>query len=289
MLVLASVVAAQDLQIRVQILSPQVQSTNKRAFDVLQQAITDFLNNKKWSENNTAPEERIEGSLVITVKDWDGSSRYEAEAQLISTRPVFHTAYNSTVLSLTDRHFDFNYTEGEPLDFSNQQYTNNLTSLLAYYAYIIVGIDADTFSPNGGTPYFTSAQQVVNNAQSTNFTGWKSIEGMDNRFWLVSNLLDKNFQPLRNFSYKYHLQVLDKMADRPNPARSTLLNILPTLTQIDRMTPGAVYNQVFFTAKSDELVGLLSGLPKTDRVKAIQVLSEADPANINKYDTLKSL
>ena len=282
-------VLAQDLNAKVQILSPQVQSTNKRAFDVLRQAITDFLNNKKWSEGNIMPEERIDCSFVITVKEWDGSSNFKAEAQIISTRPVFNSAYNSPILSVSDRNFDFTYNEGEPLDFSGQQYLSNLTSLLAYYAYIIVGMDADSFSKDGGSAYYAMAQNIVNNSQSSNFSGWKSIESLSNRFWLVNNMQDKNFEPLRDFSYKYHLTVLDKMADNQSLSRRGMIDLLPLLKQVDRMAQGAMYNQLFYTAKSDELVGILSGLSGPDRIKAINLLSEADPANINKYETLKSL
>jgi len=286
---LAASTWAQDLNAQVQILSPQVQATNKRAFDVLQQAISDFLNNKKWSESTILPEERIDCSVVITVKEWDGSSNYKAEAQLISTRPIYNSTYNSTVLSASDRNFDFSYNEGEPLDFSDQQYIGNLTSLLAYYAYIIVGLDADTFSQDGGTPYFTLAQRVVNNAQTANFSGWKSIEGLNNRFWIISNILDKNFQPLRDFSYQYHLSILDKMAENQTMPRKNLLDLLPLLKRVDRMVQGATYNQLFFSAKSDEFVGIISGLQGPDRIKAVNLLSEVDPANINKYETLKSL
>lgn len=284
-----TVVKAQDLNAQVQILSPQVQSTNKRAFEVLRQAITDFLNNKKWSESNILPEERIDCSFVITVKEWDGSSNYTAEAQIISTRPIYNSTYNSTVLSMSDRQFDFSYNEGEPLDFSDQQYLSNLSSLLAYYAYMIVGLDADTFKLNGGSPYYTLAQQVVNNAQTANFTGWKSIESLNNRFWIVSNMLDNNFQALREFSYKYHIEILDKMADNQNTPRKNLIDLLPSLKRVDRLAQGATYNQLFFTAKSDEFVGMISGIQGPDRMKAINLLSEIDPANIHKYETLKSL
>ncbi|MEH6307889.1 DUF4835 family protein [Olivibacter sp. CPCC 100613] len=280
---------AQDLNARVQILSPQVQATNKRAFDVLQQAMTDFLNNKKWSNQQILPEERIDCSLVITVKEWDGSSNYKAEAQIISTRPVYNTTYNSPVLTLSDKNFDFTYTEGEPLDFSSQQYLSNITSLLAYYAYLIVGLDADSFSEKGGTSYYTLAQNVVNNAQTANFTGWKSIESMNNRFWLVNNMLDNNYEPLRSFSYRYHLEVLDKMADNQNASKRTLIDLLPLLAKVDRMVQGAMYNQAFFTAKSDELANLIGGLTGPEKAKAINILAEADPGNSNKYETIKSL
>ncbi|MGK9119837.1 DUF4835 family protein [Olivibacter jilunii] len=280
---------AQDLNARVQILSPQVQATNKRAFDVLQQAMTDFLNNKKWSNQQILPEERIDCSFVITVKEWDGSSNYKAEAQIISTRPVYNTTYNSPILTLSDKNFDFTYTEGEPLDFSAQQYLSNITSLLAYYAYLIVGLDADSFSEKGGTPYYTLAQNVLNNAQTANFAGWKSIESMNNRFWLVNNMLDNNYEPLRSFSYRYHLDVLDKMADNQNASKRKLIDLLPLLAKVDRMAQGAMYNQAFFTAKSDELANLIGGLTGPEKIKAINILSEADPGNSNKYETIKSL
>ena len=181
---------AQDLNARVQILSPLVQNTNKRALDVLQRSITDFLNNKQWSTNRLKPSERIDCSFVINITAWDGSANFTAEAQIISTRPVFNTSYNSPLLNMTDKEFSFTYTEGDPMDYSDQQYLGNLTSLLAFYAYIITGLDADSFSPNGGTPYYNMAQTVVNNAQNSTNSGWKSIESLRNRFWLVSNLLD---------------------------------------------------------------------------------------------------
>ncbi|QNL50417.1 DUF4835 family protein [Olivibacter sp. SDN3] len=273
-------VSAQELQARVQILSPQVQATNKRALAMLQLAMTDFLNNKQWSKHNVHPEERIDCNFVVTIKEWDGSSNFKAEAQIISTRPI----YNSPILTLSDRDFDFNYTAGEPLDFSDQQYLSNLTSLLAYYAYLIIGLDADTFSLNGGASFYQSAQNVLNNAQNSNFTGWKSIEGFSNRFWLISNMHDSNYQSLHNFAYRYHIQVLDKMADNQQLPRKEILNLLPLLTQVDRMAQGALYNQLFYTAKAEELIGIISGLPSPERVKAINLLSAADPANINKYE-----
>lgn len=280
---------AQDLRARVEILSPEVQATNKRAFGVLQQAISDFLNNRKWSEQIITPEERIDCSLVITIKDWDGSSNYEAEAQIVSTRPVYNSAYHSPILSMSDKNFNFTYTEGEPLDFSNQQYLNNLTSLLAYYAYMIVGMDADTFSPNGGTTYYTAAQQVVTNAQTANFSGWKSIESLNNRFWLVNNMLDQNFKPLRDFAYAYHMDVLDHMADNQSASRRKIMELLPLLKNVDRTVQGALYNQVFYTAKAEELTELVGGLGGLDKVKAINLLSEVDPAHIHQYEASKSL
>ncbi len=162
---------SQDLNARVQILSPQIQNTNKRTLEVLELAITEFLNNRKWSDAQLQAAERIDCNLVITVKEWDGSSSFKTEAQILSSRPIFGSAYNSTILTINDKNFDFNYSEGQALDFSDQNYINNLSSLLAFYAYTIVGLDADTFSKLGGTNYFNKAQTVLNNAQNTSFTG----------------------------------------------------------------------------------------------------------------------
>lgn len=278
----------QDLNARVQILSPQVQNTNKRALEVLEKAISDFLNNRTWSANQVQPQERIDCSFVITINSWDGSSSFTAQAQIISTRPVFNTSYNSPVLSISDNNFNFSYTEGQLMDYSDQQYMNNLTSLLAYYAYIIVGLDADTFEQSGGTPFYTAAQNIVNNAQNTGFSGWRSMEGMNNRFWLVNNLLDRRYQPLRDFLYTFYLNGLDMMSENAQQSRKAILDLLPLLQKVDRLAQGAVFNQVFFTAKSDELIGIFGGMGPQERVQAYNILAEVDPANANKYESLRN-
>lgn len=278
---------AQDLNARVQILSPQVQNTNKRVLDVLEKAMSDFLNRTAWSDRTIAPQERIDCSLVITITSWDGSSNFTAQAQIISTRPVYNTSYNSPVLSLADNSFDFSYDEGQMMDYSDQQYMSNLTSLLAYYAYVIVGMDADTFSPSGGTPFYRQAQAVVNNAQNTGFSGWRSMEGNNNRFWLVNNLLDRRYQPLRDFMYAFYLSGLDRMVDDEAGARKAVLGLLPRLQEVDRLAQGNMLNQVFFTAKSDELVGVLSGMPPPDKAAAFNILITIDPANTTKYESLR--
>ncbi len=280
-------VQAQDLNARVQILSPLVQNTNKRALEVLERSMTDFLNNRQWSTNRLKPAERIDCSFVINITAWDGSANFTAEAQIISSRPVFNTAYNSPLLNMTDKEFSFTYTEGDPMDYSDQQYLSNLTSLLAFYAYIITGLDADSFSPNGGTSYYNMAQTVVNNAQNSMNGGWKSIESLRNRFWLVNNLLDPKYAPLRDFLYSFYREGLDIMADNQSTARRNMIKLFPTLQKVDRFAQGAVFNQVFFTAKADEFIGIASGMPQQDRIAVLNILAQADPANANKYEALR--
>ncbi len=280
---------AQEIFARVQILSPMVQTANKNALDQLGKSVTDFLNTRNWTGHQVRPNERIECSLVINILEWDGASNYSAEAQIISNRPVYNSAYNSPVLSISDKDFNFNYNEGDPLDFADNQFIGNLQSLLAYYAYIIIGLDADTFSIEAGTPYFLKAQEIVNNAQNSSFTGWKPLDGLRNRYWLMNNLLDPNYLPIRTFSYEYHIDGLDKLADKPSEARNTIGQLLPSLHKVDRLAQGAMYNQLFFTAKSEELAAVLSGLSPTERLKAINILMEIDPGNINKYEAIRKL
>lgn len=279
---------AQDLNARVQILSPQVQSTNKRALDVLKTTIQDFLNNRKWCEATLQAQERIDCNFVITVKDWDGSSNFKAEAQIISTRPVYGSTYNTPVLSVNDKNFDFNYSEGQPLDFSDQSFSSNLSSLLAFYAYLIVGMDFDTFSKLSGTPYYAKAQTVLNNAQNAPYTGWKAFEGLRNRYWLIENLTNKSFLPLRSLLYTYHREGLDLMSDDVKKGRKNIAAALPDLTELNQQKQGSMLNQVFFSAKADEIVDIFSTSDPIEKTKIYNVMVQVDPADQTKFEALKN-
>ena len=280
---------AQDLNARVQILSPKLQNQNERVFTVLETSIRDFLNNRRWSADPLQAQERIDCNFVITVTSWDGSGSFKAEAQIQSSRPVYGTSYNTTVLNINDKDFDFGYSEGQPMDYTDQNYTTNLTSLLAFYAYIITGLDYDTFSKNGGTPYYNKAQLVVNNAQNAPNSGWKAFENLRNRFWLAENLVNKTYAPIREALYEYHREGLDVMAGNQQKGEKAILNILPKLQKIDKQKQGSMLPQLFFTAKADELVKILSTVSPQERIRAYNFLSEIDPANISKYDALKKV
>ena len=288
-LMLFQSLSAQDLNARVQILSPQLQNTNERVFTVLEASIRDFLNNRRWSVDPLQAQERIDCNFVITVTNWDGSGSFKAEAQIQSSRPVYGTSYNTTVLNINDKDFDFNYSEGQPMDFTDQNFTNNLTSLLAFYAYIITGLDYDTFSKNGGTPYYNKAQLVVNNAQNAPNKGWKAFENLRNRFWLSENLVNKTYAPIRESLYEYHREGLDVMSGNQQKGEKAILNILPRLQKIDKQKQGSMLPNLFFTAKADELVKILSTASPQERIRAYNFLAEIDPANISKYDALKKV
>ncbi|MEQ7799173.1 DUF4835 family protein [Pedobacter sp. ASV1-7] len=279
---------AQELNTRVQVLAPAVPNINKRNVEVLQNAIRDFLNNNKWSNETYTATERIECNFVITLTAWDGNSAYKAEAQIQSSRPVYNTAYNSTLLNISDKDFDFNYSEGQPLDFSDQNFISNLSSLLSFYAYTIIGLDKDSYSKLGGMPYYNKAQNVLNIAQVAGNKGWKAFDGLKNRYWLIENLQNKGFESLREFIYSYHLNGLDRLQEDPAKGAKKIINLLSDLKQLDKQKVGSIFPNMYLATKADELVNIISLTDQQEKIKAYNLLSEIDPANLNKYEALKT-
>lgn len=282
-------IKAQELNTRVQVMAPTVPNINKNNLEVLQNIIREFLNNNKWSNEAYTPAERIECNFVITVTAWDGSSAYKAEAQIQSSRPVYNTAYNSTLLNISDKDFDFNYNEGQSLDFSDQNFISNLSSLLSFYAYTIIGLDKDSFSKLGGTHFYNKAQNILNIAQVSGNKGWKAFDGLRNRYWLNENLQNKSFEELRQFIYDYHYNGLDRMQEDQSKSAKKIITLLSTLKQMDKQKLGSIFPNMYLASKADELVNVISTLPDPqDKLKAYNLLSEVDPANLNKYEALRA-
>jgi len=280
--------SAQDLNARVSVLAPKIQTTNKRIFDQLATAMKDFLNGRKWCADPILPEERFDCTFVLNVTTWDGNSTFSGELQVQSSRPVYNSSYTSTLLLVNDKDIDFTYTQGQTIDYTDQSFTSNLSSIMAFYAYVIIGMDYDSFSRLGGSAYFAQAQNVVNLAQTSSYKGWKAFDNNNvSRYWLAENLNNKVYEPLRSFIYDYHRNGLDVMADNSGKGLKVIEGILPTLTQIDRTRLGAMFPLVFFTAKSDELVSLFSKADLQDKLQAMNTLNQADPANGNKYQALQ--
>jgi len=284
---LCGTAAAQDLNATVQVLSPKVQATNKRILQTLETAMKDFLNGRKWSQDNILPQERIECTFILNVTTWDGNSSFSGELQVLSVRPVFNSGYTSTLLNTLDKDISFSYTEGQTMDFNDQAYQSELTSILAFYAYVIVGLDYDSFSRFGGTPYFAAAQTVVANAQGSSAKGWKAFDGNTNRYWLQENLNNKIYQPLRSFMYDYHRNGLDVMADNLGKGRKAIFDLIPTLTQVDLQRVGGMFPLVFFTAKRDEFVSIFANADPQQKVQVVTILSQVDPSNGLKYQALQ--
>ncbi|RYY34423.1 MAG: DUF4835 family protein [Sphingobacteriaceae bacterium] len=278
---------AQDLNARVQVLTQKIQVTNKRLFEVMETGIRDFLNGRKWSADVIQPQERIDCNFVLTINSWDGSSNFSGELQVQASRPVFNSAYTSSLININDRDFDFSYTEGQTIDYTDQNFQSNLSAVLAFYSYIIVGMDYDSFSRFSGTPYFAAAQNIVINAQTGSFRGWKAFDSNLNRYWLAENLNNKIYANLRSFMYDYHRHGLDLMADNVLKGRQAISALLPSLSEIDRKRLGSYFPLMFYTTKSNELVSIFSKASAQEKASAFNILTQADPSNGMKYQTLQ--
>ncbi|TDG36830.1 DUF4835 family protein [Pedobacter changchengzhani] len=277
---------AQELNARVQVLAPQVSNLNKSSIEALQKTIRDFLNNNKFTTESYQPQERIDCNFIITINNWDGGSGYVADAQIQSSRPVFNSSYNSTMINTTDKNFDFSYNDGSTIDYSEQNYVSNISALLTYYAYTIIGLDKDSFSNLGGTAYFKKAKNIINLAQTSSNAGWKAADGLRNRFWFNENVLNPSFVELRKFIYEYHKNGLDQLTDN-NKGLSKIVAALPALEQMDKQKLGSIFPNVYFASKADEVTNILSKLNPQEKIKAYNMLTEIDPANIGKYEGLK--
>jgi hypothetical protein len=279
--------SAQDLNARVQVLSPKIATTNKRIFNSLQTAMREFLNGRKWSADAIQPQEKIDCSFILTITAWDNGTSFSGELQVQSTRPVYNASYNTPLLNVNDRDFDFSYTEGQTIDFNNQTFESNLSSVMAFYAYMTMAFDYDSFSKFGGTSYYANAQTVVINAQSSSYKGWKAFDNNTNRYWLSENTINKTYIPLRELLYTYHRLGLDAMADNAANGRKAILSALPVLTQLDRVRVGATLPTLFFSAKRSELVAVFAKAGPQERLQAMNILNQADPANGTLYQTLQ--
>ena len=282
----AVAVQAQELNCQVSINSQQVQISDKTKFQTLQKAIFEFMNSRQWTNRKFEIEERIECSIYITFNKNTSGDYYSGSIQVQSSRPVYNSSYNSVMLNLIDNDFDFTWVEHDPLDFDMNSFTNNLTSVLAYYAYIIIGYDFDSFSPSGGIPYFNNAQTIVNNAQSAKESGWKSFEGQKNRYWLVENLLNSSYEDFHKFMYDYHRKGLDMMYENTSKARVTILQSLAYLQKMHRTRPGLYLLSLLLDAKRDEFIGIFAGAQPNERTQAKNILTELDPAHSGDYQKM---
>lgn len=280
---------AQELRCNVSINTSQIQGTNKQVFQTLQKAVYEFMNTTAWTNHVYAIEERIECNLMININQQLAADEFKGSFQIQLRRPIFGTSYNSVLFNFKDEDIHFNYVEFEPLEFTPNQHISNLTSLLAYYAYIIIGLDYDSFSLEGGTEYFQKAENIVSNAQNARESGWKPFESSKrNRYWLIENILNDNYTPVRECYFRYHRLGLDVMHDKVEDGRSEIAESLKMIQQVYRKKPDPYlfFLKVFFDAKSDELVNIFSESFSDEKNRVFTILNEVDPANSSKYEKI---
>ncbi len=279
----------QELLCNVTVNSSRIEGTNKDVFTTLQDALSDFLNNTVFTNQVYGATERIECNVLLDVTDYS-SNEFSGKLQIQSRRPVYGSSYNSTTLNYVDNDIKFTYQEFDPIQLSENTYISNLSSIFSFYAYILIGLDNDTFSLYSGDAFYQIAEKILNAAQSSGYTGWQASDDKKrkNRYWLVDNLLNNEYKPLRKFYYNYHLKGLDVMENSADNGRSGVTDAIADLESFsnNKPDPFTYLFQIFLETKSDEFVQIYSEAPQTERVQMQKKLTAIDPASSSKYKEL---
>ncbi len=276
LLLFFSQVYGQELNCNVIVnVSPQVETTERRVFKDMESAFFQFMNGRRWSNDVFTNSEKINCNMIITIESRPAVGNFTASVQIQSSRPIFNSNYESLIFNFADRDWQFEYTESQPLEFNDNSYTSNITSMLAFYAYIIIGLDYDSFEKMGGTPYFEKAQLTVNNTQQANRPGWSQFEGnFRNRFWLAENMNSQQLVTVREAIYNYHRLALDKFNENPDEARRLILQVLKDLQLASKRKPNSILIISFFDAKNNEITSMLSQGNIQVRREAYEIVKE---------------
>ncbi|MEA3503679.1 MAG: DUF4835 family protein [Bacteroidota bacterium] len=277
---------SQELDCSVRVNSRQVQGTDKQVFTTMQKAIFEFMNNTKWTGYNIKVQERIECTILFTITSRPSADEFIGRLNVVLRRPVFNTSYSTPLFNWVDNDVHFKYLEHEPIEFSENTYTSNLASICSFYAYLMIGLDFDSYSKFGGAPYFEKAQTIVSVAQNGNEKGWNSFDSQKNRYWLAENLLNNSYAGIRQASYLYHLKGLDKMQDNTDMGRSKITEAIELLQRVNEQRPNLFILKLFLEAKSDEIVNIYKKGSNMDKTKVVNILKDMDPANASEYQKI---
>ncbi|RLD25227.1 MAG: DUF4835 domain-containing protein [Bacteroidetes bacterium] len=277
---------AQDLNCDVTVNADQIQTSDRRVFLDMETTIENFMNGRDWTPDEFSVEERIKCTLSITLVDMPSIGSFKATVQIRSSRPIFNTSYESILFNFADRDWAFTYVESMPLDFNQNSYTSNLTSMLAFYAYVVLGLDYDSYGELAGDQYYQIAQVIVNNAAQSNFPGWSALESTRSRFALIDDLTNPQMQVLRTGIYKYHRLGLDLYEENPEKTRANVLEVLESIREIKSRYPASIFVISFFDAKTDELVNIFDQASMQEKRKAYNLLVELNPNKTDVYSRI---
>lgn len=278
--------SAQELNCRVVINADRISTSDRKVFTDMELSFAQFLNDRIWTEDEYARDERIDCNIILTLNPSEstpGTGNWGASVQIVSSRPVYQTDYETVILNFADRDWKFDYVQSQPLQFNVNSFSSNISSLLAYYAYTIIGLDYDTFSELGGTRYYQLASQIVSNAQNSNYPGWSQFNSIRNRYWLNENLLNSNFEPLRLALYNYHLSGLDLFSQDPETARNNILTGLKGIEVANRARPRSIITISFVDAKFDELIHIFKEAEPAQKKSSFEILSKLDPSRTDSF------
>ena len=280
---------AQELNVTVRINTQKLQSTDPKVFATLEATVREFLNTQKWTEEVFELEERINANVLITIQEEISATSFKADIAIQASRPVYGSDYETPLINHIDKGVTFFYEQFQPLQFSQNAFNDNLSSVLAFYAYIMLGLDFDSFSPYGGEPYFQAAQDILNNvtqAAAAN-PGWRSLDGNRNRFWLIENILSPRVRPYRQAWYDYHRQGLDLCASDVATGRAIIAAALEEIRNVDQAYPNSMIIQVFTDTKSQEILEIFKRGTPQEQNTVVQVMTRIDASNAAQYRAIK--
>lgn len=289
--VLNKQVIAQELRAKVTVMAGRVATTvDRKIFTTLQTQLNSFMNNRKWTADVFRDNEKIECSFIVNIETAVEPNVYKASLTVQAARPVFNATYQAALVNFIDPELLFKYVEFQPVEFNENRVQGtdaavaNLTAVLAYYAYMIIGLDYDSFSPKSGEPYFRKAQNIVNNApEGQRISGWRVFDGLRNRYWLNENLINSKFNIMHDVVYTYYRSGLDKLIENENEARANILQALIQLNALNKENPNSMVIQFFMQGKLNELIGVFKKGTAEEKSKAKEILSLLDIPNANKY------
>lgn len=276
----------QELNCTVKINFDRITDANPQIFRTLEASLTDFVNNTRWTTRNFGRNEKIDCSMFINVSAYD-SNAFTATLQVQSSRPVYNSTYATPILNFNDKDFSFRYNEGEQLYYNPNSFDSNLVSVIAYYANIIIGLDADSYALNSGTEYYEVAQNIQSLAEGKGYKGWSQQDGNQNRYFLVNDLLSNTYTPFRESIFEYHFGALDTMADNQKAGKEKIIASLKTLAKVQSVRPNAFLTRIFFDAKSDEIVSMFSGGPNVTITELVDTLNRISPMNSSKWSKIR--
>ncbi|BAV08591.1 protein of unknown function [Filimonas lacunae] len=291
LVLLANAASAQELQAKVTVMSQRVYNNiDKKIFTTLQNQLTNLLNNRKWTSDTYQPQERIGCNFLITITDMVEQNVFKASLTVQAARPVYSSSYQAALVNYQDAEYTFKYQEFQPIEFNenrvqgNDPLEGNLTATLAFYVYMILGFDYDSFAPKAGAIYFQKAQSIVNNApESRNISGWRAFDGLRNRYWLSENLINTRYNIIHDAIYSYYRKGLDQMFEKENDGRKSILEALTRLQAMNQESPNTMILQFFMQGKSAEMIGIFKKAAPQDKIRAADLLSQLDIPNLSKY------
>ena len=280
-------IKAQELNCLVIVNADQIQNTNSQIYNTLQNEITEYINNTKWTNSSYKPHEKISCAITLNILEQPSSNEFKGNIQIQASRPVFNSTYQTPILNYKDDNLSFTYNEFQPLIYNENSFESNLVSILTFYAYTFIGIDADTFSLKGGEQFHQLAENVVNLAQQGGFSGWNRIDGSNTRYQLNENILSPVYEDFRRVLYEYHIKGLDLMSDNKKEAKNNVANAIMSLQNIYNRRANAYLLRVFMDTKSDEIIDVFSDGPRINSTNLKELLLKIYPTFSTKWEKIK--